>query len=91
MKSISKAKQHLSDLEFIINSLKHQLDITRNICYRYYLKHGVEIQVGKVVVPDSIDIDFHEINGKIALNIIDCGQVGMKGAYEKIIEKINNL
>ncbi len=44
-------------LEYILLQMKHELDKTREIVYRMYLRHGSELSNDKITITDSIEYD----------------------------------
>lgn len=44
-------------LEYILLQMKHELDKTREIVHRMYLRHGSEISNDKVTITDSMEYD----------------------------------
>ena len=48
-----KNKQ-LEDLQLLIRNMKYEIDILRNIIYRYHLKYGNEVKSGVIIVPENM-------------------------------------
>ena len=44
-------------LEYILLQMKHELDKTREIVYRMYLRHGSELSNDKGTITDSMEYD----------------------------------
>ena len=44
-------------LEYILLQMKHELDKTREIDHRMYLRHGSELSNDKITITDSIEYD----------------------------------
>jgi len=44
-------------LEYILLQMKHELDKTREIVYRMYLRHGSELFNGNITITDSTEYD----------------------------------
>ena len=57
MKKLNDIKSFFQDTEYLINNLKRELDLTRNLLYRTWVKNqkGCKIADDKVVVPDDIE------------------------------------
>lgn len=58
-------------LEYILLQMKHELDKTREIVHRMYLKHGSELSKGEVTITDSIEYDIKKNNIGYYVRIMD--------------------
>ncbi len=58
-------------LEYILLQMKHELDKTREIVHRMYLKHGSELSNGEVTITDSIEYDIKKNNLGYYVRIMD--------------------
>ena len=47
-------------LEYILLQMKHELDKTREIVYRMYLRHGSELHDGDITITDSMEYDIRK-------------------------------
>lgn len=50
-------KHKIMKLEYILLQMKHELDKTREIVHRMYLRHGSELSSEKVTITDSMEYD----------------------------------
>jgi hypothetical protein len=92
MKSIHEQKQTLQDLEHLINKMYVEIELLRNINYRYYLMHGNKIQNGLISVPENISFDISgEIDGDVQCRMIDHAKIDIESNYQKIKESIYKL
>ena len=92
MKKINEQKKLLQDLEHLINKMHDEIELLRNINYRYFLMHGEKIQNGKVFVPDNFSFNISlDINGDAKCTIFDHEKTKIKSHYQQIKEEINKL
>ena len=64
--------QKVMTLEYILLQMKHELDKTREIVYRMYLRHGSELFNDMVTITDSIEYDIKKNRiGGYNVRIID--------------------
>jgi hypothetical protein len=92
MKAISEQKQILDDIDLLINKMESQIEMLRNINYRYYLMYGEKIQCGVVEVPDNIDFAIPIDQSFDALcRLTDYNKIGMENDYQKIKKEIQRL
>ena len=47
-------------LEYILLQMKHELDKTREIVHRMYLRHGSELDSGIITITDSMEYDIRK-------------------------------
>jgi hypothetical protein len=95
MKKIQEQIETLSKLEHLIAAMDSEIKLLRNINYRYYLKHGDEIQNGVVKVPDSIEFGIKTENKGVQViakcEAIDCDKINIEGKYQKIQKYLQEL
>jgi hypothetical protein len=90
MKKVAEIKNELDKMQRLIENLEFELDKYRYIIHAYYLKHGSEIQSrGVNELDDNVDIDISS-NYSQAL-MVNCKELGKKGNYQKIKEKLKEL
>ena len=59
-------------LEYILLQMKHELDKTREIVHRMYLRHGSELSNDKVTITDSMEYDIKKNRiGEYNVRIMD--------------------
>jgi hypothetical protein len=89
MNKVAEIQKTLQDMQHLIESMEHELEKYRYTAYRYYLKHGPEIETGEVKeLEDSVDIDLFP---RLGASMIDCKGLGTKSNYEKIKEQLKKL
>ena len=92
MKKINEQKQILQDIEYLIKNMDAEIDLLRNINYRYYLMHGNKVQNGLITVPENISFD---ISGKkesdVKCRIIDHDKINIQSNYQKIKSELRKL
>ncbi len=92
MKSINEQKKTLQDLEHLINKMDAEIELLRNINYRYYLMYGNKVQNGLISVPKNISFDVSgEIDGDVQCRIIDHAKINLEGNYQKIKNELHRL
>lgn len=92
MKSINEQKQILQDLEHLINKMNAEIQLLRNINYRYYLMHGDTIQNGLVSIPENIS--FHvsiKKDGDVQCEMIDSNKINIESNYQRIKNELRRL
>ena len=57
MRALNEQKQLLQDLDYLLNKMEAEIELLRNINYRYYLMHGNKVQNGLITVPENISFD----------------------------------
>jgi hypothetical protein len=92
MKKIQEYKKGLEDIEQIINMLASEVDLLRNITYRYYLMHGNEIQDGSIHCPFNITftISNNQKNGATC-EMHDSKHTNLPNNFDRLQKLINNL
>lgn len=59
-------------LEYILLQMKHELDKTREIVHRMYLRHGSELSNDKITITDSMEYDIKKNRiGGYSVRIMD--------------------
>lgn len=92
MTKINEQIKMLQDLEHLITKMHHEIELLRNINYRYYLMHGEKIQSGKVFVPDNFSFNISlDKNLDVECKVIDYGKIKIANPYQQIQEEINKL
>jgi len=92
MRTINEQKQILQDLEYLINKMDAEIELLRNINYRYYLMHGDNVQNGLISVPENISFDVSgEIDGDVKCRIVDYNKINLESNYQKIKSELRRL
>lgn len=92
MKKINEQKQILQDIEYLIKNMDAEIDLLRNINYRYYLMHGSSVQNGLVHVPENMSFDISgEREGDVKCRIIDHQKINITSNYQKIKNELRRL
>jgi hypothetical protein len=92
MKKINEQKQILQDLEYLINKMDAEIELLRNIAYRYYLMHGNKVHNGLLSVPENISFDVSgEIDGDVQCRMIDHNNLNIESNYQKIKSELRRL
>jgi hypothetical protein len=96
MKKIQEQIETLSNLENLIKSMEYEIEFLRNINYRYYLMHGIEIQGGIIEVPDNLEFGIKTENKGVQViakcEVIDCEKLNIESKHQKIksfLKKLN--
>jgi len=91
MKKLAKQKQTLDDVAGLIKDLKSELDLMRNLVWRYYLKHGTEIQGGEVLTPPNYSFSLFKKDSKVSCKVFNHEGFEFTSNYLKIQEQIQKL
>jgi hypothetical protein len=92
MRTINEQKQILQDFEHLINKMDAEIELLRNINYRYYLMHGNKVQNGLISVPENISFDVSgEIDGDVQCRMIDHAKINLESNYQKIKSELRRL
>ena len=92
MRALNEQKQLLQDLDYLINKMEKEIELLRNINYRYYLMHGNKVQNGLIKVPENISFDISgDIDGDILCRIIDHEKINLESNYKEIKSEIRRL
>lgn len=92
MRALNEQKQLLQDLEYLLNKMETEIELLRNINYRYYLMHGNKVQNGQLSVPENISFDVSgEIDGDVKCRMIDHAKINIESNYQKIKSEIRRL
>ena len=81
MKAISDSIELLHNLECLVKKMEVEIDLLRNINYRYYLRHGGEMQGGVVRVPKNISFGISIEKGKVQCLLTDYEKLNVKSNY----------
>ena len=92
MKKINEQRELLQDLEHLITKMHHEIELLRNINYRYFLMHGEKIQSDKVFVPDNLSFNISlDKNLDVECKVIDHEKIKIDSPYQQIQEEIKKL
>lgn len=92
MRALNEQKQLLQDLDYLVNKMQSEIELLRNINYRYYLMHGNKVQNGLITVPENISFDVSgEIDGDVQCRMIDHEKINLESNYQKIKSEIRRL
>ena len=92
MRALNEQKQLLQDLDYLLNKMEQEIELLRNINYRYYLMHGNKVQNGSITVPENISFDVSgDIDGDVLCRIIDNEKINLESNYQKIKSEIRRL
>jgi hypothetical protein len=92
MRALNEQKQLLQDLDYLLNKMEAEIELLRNINYRYYLMHGNKVQNGLITVPENISFDISgEIDGDVQCRMIDHEKINLESNYQKIKSEIRRL
>jgi len=91
MKALHEQKKLLQDLELLINKMESEIELLRNINYRYYLLNGGLIKSGVVDVPESISFQIAGDVDEVKCLIIDHEKINIESNYQKIKSEIRRL
>jgi hypothetical protein len=92
MRALNEQKQLLQDLDYLLNKMEQEIELLRNINYRYYLMHGNKVQNGLIKVPENISFDVSgEIDGDVLCRMIDHEKINLESNYQKIKSEIRRL
>lgn len=90
MKKIHEIKSFLQDIEHIVNALTFELDLTRELLFRAWLKHqsGLPIESNNIQVPNeaAFSVKQDENGGKIVMV-----QNAIRSDYDKISNQLREL
>lgn len=92
MEKINEQKQLLQDISYLLAKMEAEIELLRNINYRYYLMHGNKVQNGLITVPENISFDVSgEINGDVQCQIIDHKKINIESNYMIIKYELNKI
>lgn len=90
VKKIHEIKSYLVEIEKLVNSLKTELDLSRNFLFRGWLKHqsGLPIESNNIQVPNEVQFltKQDENGGKILI-----AQNSIRSNYDKISNQLREL
>lgn len=86
----NELEYRLMKMEYIILQMKHELDKTREIVHRYYLRHGSEMSNDKVTITDSMEYDIikNQKMGIYSLRIADLDENSTNKLFCDIVKTI---
>ena len=77
-------------LEYVLLQMKHELDKTREIVHRMYLRHGSEISNSKPMVTDSMEYDIKKNRmGEYYVRIMDMEEDSTNKLFCDVINSID--
>lgn len=92
MRALNEQKQLLEDLDYLVNKMETEIELLRNINYRYYLRYGNSIQNGVINVPENISFDISvEIDGDAQCRMIEHEKINLESNYQKIKHEIRRI
>ena len=92
MRALNEHKQLLQDLEYLVNKMETEIELLRNINYRYYLMYGNKIKNGLIAVPENISFDVSgEIDGDVQCRMIEHEKINLESNYQKIKMEIRRM
>jgi hypothetical protein len=92
MRALNEQKKLLQDLDYLLNKMEQEIELLRNINYRYYLMHGNKVQNGLIKVPENISFDVSgDIDGDVLCRMIDHEKINLESNYQKIKSEIRRL
>ena len=86
----NELEYRLMKMEYIILQMKHELDKTREIVHRYYLRHGSEMSTDKDTITDSMEYDIikNQKMGIYSLRIADLDDNSTNKLFCDIVKTI---
>lgn len=83
---IQEIIKSLHDLLNLISTMRNELELYRNLLYRYHLKHGDTIEEGAVQdITDNIQFGIAiDDNDNVKCTMIDCDKLGITSKYQII-------
>jgi hypothetical protein len=91
MKVINEQIQHLRNMELLIKMMESEIDLMRNITYRYYLKHGHFVKEGDVNVPNELSFSLMRDGITVRCGLVNSEDIRLYSNYELIKSEINRL
>ena len=92
MKEINEQIKTLQYLAELIRQMDAEIELLRNITFRYYLHYGGQVQNGEISVPENISFSLSgDVYGSVECKITDHNKVGMESNYNRIKHKIQRL
>lgn len=88
MKKLREARNTVQQAEALIEGLKEELCLTRNLLYRMYLKHGAEYQGGHVKCPDTVNFS---IGDDVAMWVSDLTGEFPTSRYADLMRRFGEL
>lgn len=91
MKKIDEQIKQLHEIQYLILKMEEEIELLRNINYRYYLMHGNNIKEGVVNVPNNISFSLSGDITDTKCQIIQHDKLGITSNYLIIKETINKI
>ncbi len=89
MRILNEQKQFLEDLPHLIRKMENEIELLRNINYRYFLKYGEEVKSGVIYTPENVSFDMYGTKEEVKCRIIEHDKLGLTSDYQQIKEQIN--
>ena len=91
---IQKQIKELYEIDSLITKMEAEIELLRNINYRYMLMHGNKIQHGEQQVPS--DVSFRIFKNAVDAKDVQCvlvnhTKIGLKSNYQQIKESLSEL
>lgn len=90
MKKLNEQKQFIEDLGNLINKMEIEIELLRNINYRYFLMHGNKIQNGVISAPKNISFNIYGGIKDTQCKIVDHEKLGITSNYQQIKKQIDS-
>ena len=92
--TIQKQIKELYEIDYLITKMEEEIELLRNINYRYMLMHGNKIQHGEQQVPS--DVSFTIFQNTFDAKDVQCvlvnhTKIGLKSNYQQIKESLKEL
>ena len=90
MRKIHEIKTYLQAIEHVVSGLKTELDLTRELLFRAWLRHqdGLEIERNNLTVPNEAEfITKQDLDGSMVLMV----QNSIRSNYDKISDQLQEM
>jgi hypothetical protein len=92
--TIQKQIKELYEIDYLITKMEEEIELLRNINYRYMLMHGNKIQHGEQQVQS--DASFTIFQNTVDTKDVQCvlvnhTKIGLKSNYQQIKESLKEL
>ncbi len=92
--TIQKQIKELYEIDYLITKMEEEIELLRNINYRYMLMHGNKIQHGEQQVQS--DVSFTIFQNTVDTKDVQCvlvnhTKIGLKSNYQQIKESLKEL
>ena len=92
MKALNEQKKLLQDIDYLVKKMEAEIELLRNINYRYYLMYGNKVKSGIITVPENISFDISgEIDVDVQCRIINHEKINLESNYQKIKREIRRM